>query len=189
MEQEEVEHKPAGERVLDVLVFAPVGLVISAVEELPALAERGRTLLNGRLGSARAVGMFAVSAGRQELHRRSENLLRQHSVSTESRSASKPTTPGTPATRLSPDVAQQTGGGPEEQKQRREGPEEQREDPGEGPLTLAIPGFDALSASQVVQRLDGLTHEELHAVRAYEAAHRGRRTILNRVDQLLDERS
>lgn len=55
--------------------------------------------------------------------------------------------------------------------------------------TLSIPGFDALSASQVVQRLDGLNRSELVSVRAYEAATRGRRTILSRVDQLLDERS
>jgi hypothetical protein len=55
--------------------------------------------------------------------------------------------------------------------------------------TLAIPGFDALSASQVVQRLDGLNRSELVSVRAYEASTRGRRTILSRVDQLLDERS
>jgi hypothetical protein len=55
--------------------------------------------------------------------------------------------------------------------------------------TLAIPGFDTLSASQVVQRLDGLNRAELVSVRAYEASTRGRRTILSRVDQLLDERS
>ena len=55
--------------------------------------------------------------------------------------------------------------------------------------SLAIPGFDTLSASQVVQRLDGLSRSELVAVRAYETSTRGRRTILSRVDQLLDERS
>ena len=55
--------------------------------------------------------------------------------------------------------------------------------------TLSIPGFDSLSASQVVQRLDGLNRVELVSVRAYEASTRGRRTILSRVDQLLDERS
>jgi hypothetical protein len=55
--------------------------------------------------------------------------------------------------------------------------------------TLSIPGFDTLSASQVVQRLDGLNRSELVTVRTYEASNRGRRTILSRVDQLLDERS
>jgi hypothetical protein len=41
-----------------------------------------------------------------------------------------------------------------------------------------------LSASQVVPRLSGLSPDELQAVRDYEAAHRGRKTILSRVAQL-----
>jgi len=49
---------------------------------------------------------------------------------------------------------------------------------------LAIPGYDALSASQVVQRLAGLADDELEAVREYETAHRGRKTILGRISQL-----
>ena len=48
----------------------------------------------------------------------------------------------------------------------------------------AIPNYDALAASQVVPRLQGLDREELSAVERYEAATRGRRTILNRVAQL-----
>ena len=54
---------------------------------------------------------------------------------------------------------------------------------------LAIPGYDALSASQVVQRLAGLTPEELEAVEAYERSTRGRRTILNRAAQLRPDAS
>ncbi|HUO48102.1 MAG TPA: hypothetical protein VMU09_04635 [Acidimicrobiales bacterium] len=50
---------------------------------------------------------------------------------------------------------------------------------------LAIPGYDSLSASQVVQRLDGLSGPELEEVRAHELASRRRRTILSRVEQLL----
>ncbi len=53
------------------------------------------------------------------------------------------------------------------------------------PSSLAIPGYDSLSASQVVQRLEGLSSPELEEVRAHEAAHRQRRTILHRVEQLL----
>ena len=49
---------------------------------------------------------------------------------------------------------------------------------------LAIPEYDQLSASQVVERLDGLTAGELDAVRAYELAHRGRNTILGKIIQL-----
>jgi outer membrane biosynthesis protein TonB len=50
--------------------------------------------------------------------------------------------------------------------------------------TLAIPSYDTLSASQVIPRLDSLRPDELQQVRSYEAAHRGRRTILSRVAQL-----
>lgn len=49
---------------------------------------------------------------------------------------------------------------------------------------LAIPGYDELAASQVIPRLDGLEPNELDAVRSYESSHRGRRTILARIDQL-----
>jgi hypothetical protein len=64
------------------------------------------------------------------------------------------------------------------------GSAESAEEPAAAPGGLGIPGYDSLAASQVVQRLAGLSSEELAAVGAYESAHRARRTILTRVDQL-----
>ncbi len=52
------------------------------------------------------------------------------------------------------------------------------------PPPHAITDYDQLSALQVVERLEGLAAPELDEVRAYEAARRGRRTILAKVDQL-----
>jgi hypothetical protein len=49
---------------------------------------------------------------------------------------------------------------------------------------LAIPDYDALSASQVVEHLEGLGDDELEAIRAYEIANRGRATILGKIEQL-----
>ncbi len=49
---------------------------------------------------------------------------------------------------------------------------------------LAITDYDVLSASQVVDRLEGLDPGELEAIRAYEVAHRGRATILGKIEQL-----
>jgi hypothetical protein len=51
-------------------------------------------------------------------------------------------------------------------------------------VTLAIPDYDSLSASQVMPRLSSLSPEELEAVRFYEEEHRGRKTILNKVAQI-----
>jgi len=50
---------------------------------------------------------------------------------------------------------------------------------------LPIDEYESLAASQVVARLPTLTPSELEEVRSFEAAHRGRRTILGKIDQLL----
>ncbi|HEY6622588.1 MAG TPA: hypothetical protein VIX85_02045 [Acidimicrobiales bacterium] len=174
------------QRLVDVFVFAPVGLMVTAVEEFPRLVERGRERLTGQVTSAHTVGSFAVAAGRSQLRKRAEDLRR----SRETAGTPAPEVPEGPATTPPPD-------GPVVQAAstpiRSASPE--TADDGVAPaangtsVPLAIPGFDTLSASQVVQRLDGLTADELSAVRAHESGHRGRRTILNRVEQLLDERS
>jgi hypothetical protein len=57
-------------------------------------------------------------------------------------------------------------------------------EPSPAVVDLAITDYDSLSASQVVTRLPGLSNRELESVRAYEATHRGRKTILNKVAQL-----
>jgi hypothetical protein len=49
---------------------------------------------------------------------------------------------------------------------------------------LAIADYDDLSASQVVDRLDGLDRGDLDAIRTHEVAHRARATILGKIDQL-----
>ena len=46
-------------------------------------------------------------------------------------------------------------------------------------------GYEHLAAAQVVQLLGRLPHGELIIIQQYEAAHRGRRTILAKLDQLL----
>jgi len=49
---------------------------------------------------------------------------------------------------------------------------------------LPIPDYDELSASQVVERLEGLDRESLEAIRRYETDHRSRNTILGKIAQL-----
>jgi hypothetical protein len=53
-------------------------------------------------------------------------------------------------------------------------------------VDAALAGYDTLSASQVVRRLESLGPDELRAVHRHEASHRNRRTILNRAQQLLE---
>ena len=49
---------------------------------------------------------------------------------------------------------------------------------------LPIAGYDGLSASQVIERLEGMSRGALERVRVYELAHRARRTILASIDNL-----
>lgn len=179
---------PLSERLWDLLVYVPAGIATAVVEDFPSLAERGRRMVGVRVSSARAVGQFAVRAGQDELRRRT-GVLRTKGTSAPASGATAPaarpegqvdhargviptpassTTPTTPPTPTVPPAV--VGHVP-------------------AVSTLSIPGFDTLSASQVVQRLDGLNRSELVSVRTYESSNRGRRTILSRVDQLLDERS
>ena len=48
-----------------------------------------------------------------------------------------------------------------------------------------IPGYDDLSAAQILARLDGLTPAELRKLRDYEARHGNRKTVLDRIDKKL----
>jgi hypothetical protein len=50
---------------------------------------------------------------------------------------------------------------------------------------LAIAGYEDLAASHIVARLDGLDRDELEAIRRFELANRGRRTVVGKIDQLL----
>jgi hypothetical protein len=50
---------------------------------------------------------------------------------------------------------------------------------------LAIPGYEDLAASHIVARLDRLTPSDLARIRSFEVSHRGRRTVVGKIDQLL----
>lgn len=175
---------------LDLLLYAPVGLAVTAAEELPKMAAKGRTRVNTQLMMARVVGQFAVARGRQEFEKRF------------SPPAPQPPVPvPVPDADVEPPVTfdDMTANGSANGKgiDRSESVASEHPDEVRAPTAddvavaaapsageLAIPGYDSLSASQVVQRLAGLSSEELAAVGAYEQAHRGRRTILNRIHQL-----
>jgi hypothetical protein len=165
------EEKGPTDRLLDLLVFGPAGLAITAAEEFPKLVDKGRHRIEGQVQTARLVGRFAVQTGRRQVDQILRRLAAtEHPAVRAAGRASPPPShdappapPAAPVLKVGRVVARDNGS-----------------EPG-----LAIPGYDTLSASQVVQRLGGLSRPELEEVRSHEAGHRHRRTILHRVDQLL----
>jgi hypothetical protein len=160
----------AVEHAVDVLVYAPIGLLFEGASLLPQLIEKGRS----QVTMARMVGQFAVKQGRGEATRAVNKLQDQAAGLLDFVGDSVTPLPSDPAPirRAAAPVATAAG------------PERVADGPPADPATLAIPDYDGLSASHVVNRLAGLTALELEAVRSYEATHRGRKTILSKVAQL-----
>jgi len=50
-----------------------------------------------------------------------------------------------------------------------------------------LPGYDELPVGAIVRRLDGLSEQDLAALREYEKSHRNRVTILKAIDRRLAE--
>jgi len=182
------EPRPPGERLLELVVFAPAGLAVTVVEEFPKLVEKGRHRVEGQVHAARLVGQFAVQMGRRQLDQAMERLGADRAArpETEHHGHSNDERDGAHSVFHGDAPGTDNGGGAAPTAGRDVGPfVAPPTSAGDASSALAIPNYDSLSASQVVQRLDGLSPAELHDVRAHETAHRRRRTILHRVEQLL----
>lgn len=158
-------NKRAVDHAADLLFYAPIGLFFEAPALMAKLAEQGRT----HARNARLFGKFAVEQGEARVRERMSTVEEQ-ATGVLRLLGVLPTPPSEPPPAPGPTPV----------------PEPVVESATAAPAAteLAIPDYDSLSASQVVTRLPGLAPDELERVRAYEAAHRGRKTILNRIAQL-----
>jgi hypothetical protein len=192
------DEKDAAERAKEILVYGPVGLALYVRDTAPSFLKlfvaRGRNELDnrrrtveGQLDQARVVGETAaatsapqvlriVSEGLQAVRERAEDALGALGVlaadDPQGVVATDPVTAEPPVSAAA--SSQPPTAAPDPTHTRPNGTTPQ----------LAIPDYDELSASQVVDRLEGLSAEELDSIRAYESAHRARNTILGKIEQL-----
>ncbi len=225
------------ETLLELGLYAPLGLALAARDSLPDLIARGRQQVTSQVALAKMMGQYAVKEGEKDLRKRVEDVSQTLSslgilpapnptpgsaapapgtvptpppettgVATDgpsSTNGSAPSTNGkaspagsgssgpgattatTSATTGAATSAAAADGTPEAKAKAHAKAQEQPDTPVvRSRADLAIPGYDTLSASQVVQRLAGLSPDELEAVRDYESGTRGRRTILSKIGQL-----
>ncbi|HMQ25979.1 MAG TPA: hypothetical protein PKA98_08320 [Acidimicrobiales bacterium] len=177
------DERPVVSKVADAVVYAPLGLALEGRRLFPDLVDRGRR----QVQFTRVVGKYTVRRGEERARQTWQEaqglvlgLLNVAGLRPEDDDpeAADPI----PVTdvdlvegidlRVVPDLEDEADGG----------------DPASGGRPgaddLAIPGYDSLSAFQVMPRLEGLGPDELEAVRAYERVTRGRQTILNKIAQL-----
>lgn len=181
------------EAALETFVYAPIGLLFEGSTLFPELVEKGRN----QVTLARMIGQFALQQAGEEATKAASKLSDQAagvldfiggSVTPISEPPPPPAAPAparrpaskgkasSPARAAARKVA--AGAAPTDR------PDPTDVEPGVVATALAIPDYDGLSASHVVNRLAGLDPEELDAVRRYELANRGRKTILSKIAQL-----
>lgn len=162
----------AVDHALDVFVYAPIGLLFDGAAVFPELVQKGKAQVN----SARMFGQFAVQAGQSEAEKRASGAAEQ----VRDLLASVGIVPPDQASATTPEPAPEPASPPPAAAAKKKAPAESAP----AATSLSIPDYDSLSASQVVSRLAGLGAAELEAVRKYEGAQRGRKTILNKIAQL-----
>jgi len=193
----------------ETFVYAPIGLLFEGASLVPELVEKGRS----QVTMARMMGKFAVEQGREEATKAAARIqdqvagvldfiggslapvtepapepLRQRGRATAPTQPPKAPGAAQAAARkvagLTGDEAPRLGKATESVRPTATVTAPAPAQPPASASGLGIPDYDGLSASHVVNRLAGLTGDELEAVRAYEAANRGRKTILSKVAQL-----
>jgi hypothetical protein len=175
----------AVEHAVEALVYAPIGLLFEGASLLPQLIEKGRN----QVTMARMIGKFAVEQGREEATKAAGRLQDQAAGVLDFIGGTVtplPTEPPAPeaakatAKKASRAAKAPTGAARQAARKVAGVADEAVHDV----AALAIPDYDGLSASHVVNRLASLPPAELEAVRLYEAANRGRKTILSKIAQL-----
>ena len=187
------------EQALDAFVYAPLGLLFDGLASFPTLVRNGRT----QVANARMMGKLTVRMGQTEVQKRAAeldgpvlDLLRGLGVIPPVPEPPGPARAATAkpgrATAAGEEPAGAASGAPSNRapsnraaaKKAAQSRNAATDAATPSVEVLPIPDYDSLSASQVVSRLRGLAPGQLEAVRAYEAATRGRKTILNRIQQL-----
>lgn len=164
------ERQDPAEQILDLLVYAPLGLLFEARDLVPKLADKGRQRMGGQVTVARMIGELAVRQGQTRAEKVIQRLREQQARSAAPGPAPDPGNGHGPAPSAAATRSASSPASP--------GPSRAEAS------SLAIPGYDTLSASQVVPRLEGLSAGELDSIRAYEEATRARKTVLTRIAQL-----
>jgi len=154
------------EALLDLLLYAPLGLITQLDELLPGLIERGRS----QAVLARTIGEFAVRTGTTKAQGRAEDT--QKMLEEAARSllglmanltdrVSPQDSPGASTTRGSSQSGASTRAS-----------------------SFPIADYDILKATEIIPLLDGLEAHQRDEVETRERSGRSRKTILNRLNQL-----
>lgn len=165
----ETDDRPPVERLIEAAIFGPLDLTARVVQELPFAVNRTRQ----QLVFARFIGKMAVDQGVAELRRRVEGSTEPEAddPAPSEPAVSEPVTTNDAAEASTDAPAADGVDDPVAPRPQRDG-------------ELALPDYEQLPSAHVVAKLAGLSQAERDAIEVYERAHRNRRTVLGKLDQL-----
>lgn len=179
------------ERAVEYAVHVPVGFVAFARDSVPTFVQmfagRGKREVEShhkdvstRINNYKAMGQLAVQYGPPVIRARLVEQLEALRVLANETFASMPLVDRGPApvpttVRIVEDAA------PSTDPVTDVATEVPAAGPAPDPSGLAIPDYDGLAASQIIERLESLDAAELDAVDVYERATRARRTVLGKI--------
>lgn len=151
----------AEQQLLELLVYAPVGLALEAVDNLPKYVERGKS----QVTIGRFLARTVAKKGSSTLESAAEKFLND-------------------ASQVVVDVFGIDLNPDDETDEPTVRPVDEIEVPADADLPIAE--YDSQAAAQIVKLLAQLTADERDQIEAYEAAGRNRVTILRKIAQLRD---
>lgn len=155
--------------VLDFFVYAPLGAALQARKHIEGFAEQGRLAAEGRMDLYRTIGEFAVRQARERSDQRC-GALSQWLEDLGFGAQPVATDEACGVTSEASDRSDSTEQLADESDQQSE----------------PIEGYDQWTAAAIVKLLPGLAGADLAAIRLYELRRKGRRTVIARIDQVLD---
>ncbi len=157
------EDRSPADQLVDLFVYAPVGLLYEYRDVLPKLIKRGKS----QVQLAKLLGSMAAKQGQRTVNQRLDGAV---DVAT-----------STVAQGIT-DVGAMVGLAPSTPRggtQRAEAePSLTKSEP------VPIAGYDDLTAKQIIALLGDLTPAQRQRIRSHESAHRARKTVLAKLDAL-----
>ena len=175
------------DRAVEFAIHVPIGIAAFARDSLPTFTQmfagRGKRevaqhqqQVQAKLANYRAIGELAITYGppvvRQRLAEQMETLRLAARTTFDALPIPRPA-PEPPAPRPAPAPRTATQAAPVTMPTPLA--------PAVDASQLAIPDYDGLAASQIIERLEGLDAAELDEVDRYERATRARRTVLGKI--------
>lgn len=177
---------PDLEQLVELLVYAPIGLLYEYQTVLPQLIKRGKS----QVQLAKVLGQFALKERSRQANTQSSQVV-ENAIG----AAATLITEVGAAVGLAPQRASADPGSQRSSVNAESGTEPaesaDRADSGDGAsssrtaVRLPIAGYDELKAKAIIELLDDLTESQLERVRQYESDNRGRKTVLAKIERLL----